>query len=92
MVTDLREYENKQGFVATLKLVEHSGNNTYGADINPLRLIVRYSDSACSVLCESVQSRIWSKYLDDDSMVVEQKNSAARRKFGKLGVLRLNVC
>lgn len=38
---EVKEYENEQGFEATLKLVSNSHNGTYGADINPLRLTVR---------------------------------------------------
>lgn len=39
---EVKEYENEQGFEATLKLVSNSHNSTYGADINPLRLTVRW--------------------------------------------------
>ena len=38
---EVKEYAQQQGFEATLRLVSHSHNETYGADINPLRLIVR---------------------------------------------------
>lgn len=38
---DVKEYKHKQGFEATLHFVSNSGNNTYGADINPLHLVVR---------------------------------------------------
>lgn len=38
---EVKEYENEQGFEATLKLVSKSHNSTYGVDINPLRLTVR---------------------------------------------------
>lgn len=38
---EVKEYAHQQGFEATLRLVSYSHNETYGADINPLRLIVR---------------------------------------------------
>jgi hypothetical protein len=40
-LSEVKEYENEQGFEATLKLVSNSHNSTYGTDINPLRLTVR---------------------------------------------------
>ena len=40
-VGTVKEYEHKQGFDATLYFVSDSGNNTYGADVNPLNLVVR---------------------------------------------------
>lgn len=38
----VKEYDSKQGFEAMLHFVSNSGNKTYGADINPLHLVVRY--------------------------------------------------
>ena len=38
----VKEYEHKQGFEATLHFVSDFENVTYGSDINPLHLIVRY--------------------------------------------------
>ncbi|KAG0620155.1 hypothetical protein M758_4G193600 [Ceratodon purpureus] len=42
---NVKEYDHKQGFEATLHFVSDSGNNTYGADINPLHLVVRVEKS-----------------------------------------------
>lgn len=41
ILTSMKEYENKQGFEATLGFVSESGNDTYGEDINPLQVTVR---------------------------------------------------
>jgi hypothetical protein len=38
---DVKEYAHQQGFEATLRILSYSHNETFGADINPLRLIVR---------------------------------------------------
>lgn len=38
---DVKEYAHQQGFEATLRILSYSHNATFGADINPLRLIVR---------------------------------------------------
>lgn len=38
---DVKEYAHQQGFEATLRILCYSHNGTFGADINPLRLIVR---------------------------------------------------
>lgn len=74
-VTDLREHANKQGFEATLKLVQHSGNNTYGADINPLRLLVKYVTIylPCSALMLMlVELRVWVYIYVYHDLDVEQ--------------------
>jgi len=37
----VKEYANQQGFEARLEIVSESGNDTLGADINPLSFVVR---------------------------------------------------
>lgn len=48
---DVKEYDHKQGFEATLYFVSDSGNNTFGADINPLHLVVRYVVQCFDTVC-----------------------------------------